>query len=285
MKILILGGSGQLGNCLKRELGLGGIQYVAPPRAELDLSCTADFSGIIKQYAVDAVVNAAAYTAVDKAEQDADMAFKLNATLPEQLAVACQQFGLPLYHVSTDYVFDGLACRPYCESASVAPVSVYGKSKLAGEMAVLKHCEKGAIIRTSWLYSEFGQNFVKTILRLAQSKPELAVVADQVGAPTYAGDLAQAIVQILLTTKHSAPAIDVYHFANQGVASWYDFAWHILQRRQIAVPLKPITTEDYPTPAQRPAYSVLNSTRISQRFAVKNRHWLEALAPVLDKLL
>ena len=285
MKILILGGSGQLGNCLKRELSLAGMHYAAPTRAELDLASTTDFSAIVKQSAADAVINAAAYTAVDKAEQDVDMAFQLNAALPEKLALACRQFGLPLYHISTDYVFNGTACRPYCEETSVDPVSIYGKSKLAGEIAVLKHCEKGAIIRTSWLYSEFGNNFVKTIIRLATLKPELSVVSDQIGTPTYAGDLAQAIVQILSTTQYSAPTMDLYHFANQGVASWYDFAWHILQRSDSVIPLKPIATEDYPTPAKRPAFSVLNSCKINKRFAVNNRHWLEALAPVLDKLL
>lgn len=285
MKILILGGSGQLGNCLQRELALAGKQYFAPTREELDLSRTADFSQILKQFAPDAVVNAAAYTAVDKAEKDEDMAFKLNTAMPQHLAMACQQFDVPLYHISTDYVFDGLACRPYCEDAAVAPVSVYGKSKLAGEIAVIKNCKKGAVIRTSWLYSEFGNNFVKTIIRLAQSKPELAVVADQVGTPTYAGDLARALVHILEKSQHNAPLIDIYHYANQGVASWYDFAWHILQRANPKLPLKPIPSEDYPTPAARPAYSVLSSAKIVKRFGVHNRHWLEALKPTLDKLL
>lgn len=285
MKILMLGGTGQLGSCLKRELSLAGIEFIAPTRTELDLVSTSDFCSAIDQLTPDAVVNAAAYTAVDKAEQDVQMAFLLNADFPAKLAIACQQLSLPLYHISTDYVFDGTACRPYCENAAVAPVSVYGDSKLAGERAVLQHCKQGAIIRTSWLYSEFGNNFVKTILRLAASRPELGVVADQVGTPTYAGDLAQAIVTILLHTQHSAPPMDVYHFANQGVASWYDFAWHIVKHIGGATPVKPLATEDYPTPAKRPSYSVLNSNKISQCFAVENRHWLEALVPVLDKLL
>ena len=284
MKVLLLGGNGQLGNCLKRELSLAGVSYVAPERTQLDLAITTDFFSILKTTAADAVVNAAAYTAVDKAESEPTMAFKLNAEMPELLAIACQQINLPLYHISTDYVFNGNACRPYTEHNAVAPVSVYGHSKLAGEAAVLKHCEKGAVIRTSWLYSEFGHNFLKTILRLSQTKPELSVVADQVGTPTYAGDLAQAIVQMLLSTQHNLPDNDIFHYANHGVASWYDFAWHILHCTNAQLPLKPILTSDYPTPAKRPAFSVLNSAKINERFGVHNRHWLEAFSTMMTKM-
>ena len=284
MKILIFGGSGQLGRCLQRELSSRGIQYLAPDRMGLDLALTEDFTTVLEKFTPDAVINAAAYTAVDKAEQDENSAYVLNAKFPERLAKVCGALSIPLYHISTDYVFDGTGCKPYTEQDLVAPVSIYGKSKLLGEQMVLKHSQYGAIIRTSWLYSEFGHNFMKTILRLSETNSKLAVVADQVGSPTYAGDLANAIIQIIQKTTENPPATEIYHYANYGVASWYDFAWHILHTTNSGTLLKPIKTEEYPTPAKRPPFSVLNSKKISEQFAVTNRHWLEAFTSAIQRI-
>lgn len=276
MKVLILGGTGQLGTCLQQRLNKAGIAYAAPDRSQVDLAKTPDFLSLIKKLKPTIVVNAAAYTAVDKAEQEPELALQLNAIMPEQLAIACQSFAIPLIHISTDYVFNGNANKPYYETDLAEPTSVYGKSKLAGELAVLKHCEQAAVIRTSWLYSEYGSNFLKTIIRLSKERTQLNVVADQVGTPTYAGDLALAILKIIQHSASHSLGNNVFHFANLGVASWYDFAWHILKATESTIELNPINTEQYPTPATRPAYSILNSQKISNHYGVTNRHWLDA---------
>ncbi|WNO61678.1 dTDP-4-dehydrorhamnose reductase [Rheinheimera sp. MMS21-TC3] len=284
MKVLILGGTGQLGTCLQAVLSQAGIAFEAPSRRELNLETELEFTTLVAAVKPSIVVNAAAYTAVDKAEHEPELAYMLNATMPEKLAIACQQADLPLIHISTDYVFNGKTNKPYFESDLTEPVSVYGKSKLAGELAVLEHCEQAIIIRTSWLYSEYGNNFLKTMIRLSKERSQLNVVADQIGTPTYAGDLALAILKIIQHSQHAKLHKDIYHFANLGVASWYDFAWHIFKQTASKIELNAITTEQYPTPATRPAYSILNSQKISNHYGVVNRHWLDALTAMMPDL-
>jgi dTDP-4-dehydrorhamnose reductase len=285
MTCLILGGSGQLGRCLQDRMTALQLEYVAPGREQLDLQDAEALHSLFDTLKPQAVINAAAYTAVDKAEQEPQLAAEINHILPARLAQLCKAHAIPLIHISTDYVFDGTSCRPYAPSDPRDPVSVYGQTKAEGEKAVLQSGVKGGIIRTSWLYSEYGHNFVKTMLRLGAERPQLRIVADQVGTPTYAGDLADAILKMLYSADHSLSDADIYHFSNQGVASWYDFAWHICRLKGLSVEVQPIRTEDYPTPAQRPCYSVLNSTGFIDKFALSNRHWLEALEHCMTKLV
>jgi dTDP-4-dehydrorhamnose reductase len=285
MTCLILGGSGQLGLCLQDRMKAQQLAYLAPGRDQLDLQDLEALQAFFIALKPVAVINAAAYTAVDKAEQDAEAAAKINHLLPEKLAQLCAEQSIPLIHISTDYVFDGKSCRPYQPADPRHPVSVYGKTKAEGEKAVLQSKVKGGVIRTSWLYSEYGHNFVKTMLRLGSERELLRVVADQVGTPTYAGDLADAILKMLYDNNSSLSTAEIYHFSNQGVASWYDFAWHICRLKGLKVKVEPIRTEDYPTPAQRPCYSVLNSTDFIRSFDLCNRHWLEALQHCMTKLV
>lgn len=285
MSCLILGGTGQLGRCLQDRMASANLNYLAPDRTELNLLDKAALQSFFAAVQPSAVINAAAYTAVDKAEQESQLARELNHFLPAELAELCAQADIPLIHISTDYVFDGKACRPYAPTDKLNPVSVYGQTKADGEYAVLQSGVKGGIIRTSWLYSEYGHNFVKTMLKLAAEREELRIVADQVGTPTYAGDLADAILAMLYSAGSQLCEAEVYHFSNQGVASWYDFAWHICRLKGLNVAVRPIRTEDYPTPAQRPCYSVLNSAGLLNKFSLSNRHWLEALEHCMTKLL
>ena len=217
------------------------------------------------------VVNCAAYTTVDKAEDDAEAAEKVNTLGPMLLA----RYGRRIVHISTDYVFDGTSCRPYTEKDSPNPVSVYGKTKLAGEKAVLDEAECAVIIRTAWLYSSFGKNFVKTMRRLGAERESLGVVFDQAGTPTYAADLAAAIVSMLPQIRPGMK--EVYHFSNEGVTSWYDFAVAIMEESHLACAVRPIESSAYPTRAVRPAYSVLNKAKIRQDFGLTIPHWRDGL--------
>ncbi|MFI3242294.1 MAG: dTDP-4-dehydrorhamnose reductase [Alphaproteobacteria bacterium] len=269
--ILVTGANGQLGNELKILLS----DAIFTDVADLDICDFAAVQSFVKENNVDIIINCAAYTAVDKAEDDIELATKINVDGPENLAKS----GAKIIHVSTDYVFDGLGYRPYKPEDEAQPNSVYGKTKLAGEQAVLNNANTAIIIRTAWLYSFFGNNFVKTMLRLGAEKESIGVVADQIGTPTYAGDLAQAIVEILPQIKEGQK--DVYHFSNEGVASWYDFAVEILKDLQCVV--NPISTEDYPTRAKRPFYSVLDKTKIKKDFNIKINHWKKGLEKCLSQ--
>lgn len=285
MTCLLLGGSGQLGLCLQDRMKALQLDYLAPGRDQLDLLDSQALETLFTALKPSAVINAAAYTAVDKAEQDTELAAQLNHHLPQRLAQLCAKLAIPLIHISTDYVFDGTSCRPYQPADPRNPVSVYGKTKAEGEKAVLQSGVIGGVIRTSWLYSEYGHNFVKTMLRLGSERELLRVVADQVGTPTYAGDLADAILKMLYGNNSGLSTAEIYHFSNLGVASWYDFAWHICRLKGLKVKVEPIRTEDYPTPAQRPCYSVLNSADFIRSFDLSNRHWLEALQHCMTKLV
>lgn len=271
--LLITGAKGQLGTELSKLLP----DAIAADVSDLDITDKAAVDAYVKAHNIDTIVNCAAYTAVDKAEADVALAEKINILGPKNLA----QSGARLIHISTDYVFDGTSCRPYSETDVPHPVSVYGKTKLAGEKAVLDNARSAIIIRTAWLYSPYGSNFVKTMRRLGAEKSSLRVVCDQVGTPTCAADLAQAIADILPQFKDGCRG--VYHFSNQGVCSWYDFAVEIMKLSGLQCQVMPIETRDYPTAATRPFYSVLNKSKIIAEFNVNIPHWKESLEKCLKQ--
>lgn len=273
--LLVTGANGQLGQELRLLLGN---RAVYAGRAELDIADEAAVKGFFEAQSFDLVINCAAYTAVDKAEDDAEAADRANRLGPALLA----RYGRRMVHVSTDYVFDGTSCRPYRENDAPNPVSVYGRTKLAGEEAVLNEAETAVIIRTAWVYSSFGKNFVKTMRRLGAERDSLGVVFDQVGTPTYAADLASAIVAML---PQIAPGMkDVYHYSNEGVTSWYDFAVAIMEESGLSCAVRPIESADYPTRAARPAFSVLNKAKIKKDFGLSIPHWRDGLKRCLTAM-
>lgn len=282
MNILITGCNGQLGN----EMQLLQAKYAQhtwfnTDVNELDITDKDAIERFVEANHIDGVVNCAAYTAVDKAESDPLLAKKLNADAPAFLAEAVGKQGGWIVQVSTDYVFDGTKHTPYVETDSTCPNSVYGQTKLEGEQAVTKLCPNAMIIRTAWLYSEFGNNFVKTMIRLGKERKQLGVIFDQVGTPTYAHDLASVIMTAI--DKGIKPGI--YHFSNEGVTSWYDFTKSIHRIAGInTCHVMPLHTAEYPTPASRPAYSVLDKTKIKEAYSINIPHWEESLAKCIAKL-
>ncbi len=284
MKLLITGANGQLGNEI-RELARLYPQYtfLYTDIAELDITNAAEVHAYFGIHRPDVVINCAAYTAVDKAETDTETAFLVNATASGNLAKAAQASGCFMVHVSTDYVYDGRNYRPYTESDTVNPVSVYGKSKLAGEQEVLQSGARAIIIRTSWLYSAFGNNFVKTMIKYGREREALNVVFDQAGTPTYAFDLAKTILDILpkaVTSRETG----IFHYSNEGVTSWYDFAKAIHELAGINCRVSPIATRDYPTPAKRPFFSVLDKSLIRNSFAIEIPYWRDSLKDCIKRL-
>lgn len=273
--LLITGAHGQLGNELK--LLLGDAAFYAD-RTELDITDEAAVKAFFEAQSFDFVINCAAYTAVDKAEDDFEAADRINRLGPALLA----KYGRRVIQVSTDYVFDGTAHLPYKEEDAVNPVSVYGSTKLAGEEAVLAEAETAVVIRTAWLYSSFGANFVKTMRRLGAERDSLGVIFDQIGTPTYAADLAAAIVAMLPQIKPGTK--EIYHYSNEGVASWYDFAVAIMAESGLACAVRPLETHEYPTRATRPAYSVLNKAKIRRDFGISIPHWMDGLKRCIAKL-
>ena len=282
MKILVTGCNGQLGNemqLLEKENPQH--TYYNTDVAELDITDQAAIETFVAEYDIDGIVNCAAYTAVDKAEDNEALCQKLNAEAPAYLAHAIGQRGGWMIQISTDYVFDGTKHTPYVEDDDTCPNSVYGRTKLVGELNVQKLCERSMIIRTAWLYSTFGNNFVKTMIRLGKEKPELGVIFDQIGTPTYARDLAVAIFAAI--NKGIVPGI--YHFSNEGVISWYDFTKAIHRIAGIKdCKVRPLHTSEYPTPANRPHYSVLDKTKIKATYALDIPYWEESLAECIEKL-
>lgn len=280
--VLIIGQDGQVSGYLQRVL-TGNYDVIAAQRELIDLSKLDEIKSILATLNPSLIINPAAYTAVDLAEQEAESAFRINRDAVKEIAEYCAESNTPLIHFSTDYVFDGNALEPYIESDLPAPTGVYGQSKLEGDYAVLEAAAPALILRTSWVYSNRGKNFYKTMLKLAQSKDELSVVADQMGAPTYAGSIAQAcssLVEQIFTQGGIHPdQIGVYHFTCQGQTSWAEFAEAIFianKCKQIRV--NPIATVDYPTPAARPAYSVLSGAKLLATFAIALPDWRDALA-------
>ena len=283
MNILITGCNGQLGNEMQLlEKVNPQHQYFNTDVAQLDITNPEAIEEFVNNNAIDIIVNCAAFTAVDKAESSQELCHLLNAKAPEYLAAAVAKRGGYLVQVSTDYVFDGTNHTPYTEDEATCPNSVYGSTKLEGEKLAMAACANTMIIRTAWLYSTFGNNFVKTMIRLGQEKPELGVIFDQIGTPTYAGDLAAAI---MVAINHGiVPGI--YHFSNEGVISWYDFTKAIHRIAGItSCHVKPLHTTEYPTPAARPHYSVLDKTKIKQTYGIEIPYWEESLEKCVAKLL
>jgi len=282
MNILITGSNGQLGNELKKRTALlPNANFLFTDVDELNITKKEDVDDFFKKNPIDVVVNCAAYTAVDKAETEQNQALAINYQAVLNLAEACSKYNSFLIQISTDYVFDGRGCKPYQEIDAVDPMSFYGISKLSGEQAV-RTLEKGVIIRTSWLYSNFGHNFVFTMRKLGQSQTTVNVVADQVGTPTFAGHLAEAIWKIIPQLSDWKEGVQIYHFSNEGVCSWYDFAKEIMERSKLKkCRVVPIESKDYPTPAKRPFYSVLNKAKIKKRFGLAIPHWKDALLEML----
>ena len=275
MNILVTGANGQLGNEMRvvaaeqRQLA-----YYFTDVAELDICNEQAVEHFVAERAIDCIVNCAAYTNVNKAEEDAVLCDKLNHLAPANLARVAAKYRIGLLHVSTDYVFNGEHHVPYREDDATCPNSVYGTTKLAGEEAIRTIHPEAVIIRTAWLYSSFGNNFVKTMLRLGKEREELGVVFDQIGTPTYARDLARAIQHII----GSDVVPGIYHYSNEGVCSWYDFTKAIFDLAGISTCcLKPLHTDEYPTPAARPHYSVLDKTKIKQTYGVEVPHWIDSL--------
>ena len=281
-KIIILGSKGQLGNEFQElEKQFPTFTFFFYDVAEMDIVNKDLVEKGISEIKPDYVVNCAAYTAVDKAETDKELAYAINSDAVRNIAGACAVNGVKFIHISTDYVFDGQASEPYNEDSPVNPFSVYGLSKLQGEKEALQTDKEVIIIRTAWVYSTYGSNFVKTMLRLMKTKPEISVVADQYGSPTYARDLAIAIMQIISDGKW-VPGI--YHFTNDGIINWFDFASAIKKLSGLSCIIHPITTEQYPTPAKRPKYSVLDKTKIQQTFGIKLKNWKESLEDCLREM-
>ena len=285
--ILVTGTNGQLGQSIKRLADdYENFDFTFVKREELDLSELSSFDSYFQDKSFDVIINCAAHTAVDKAEEESELADVVNHLAVERLAEICKTRNTFLIHVSTDYVFNGRNFKPYVETDITDPQSVYGKTKLAGEKALQAINPNGIIIRTSWVYSEVGNNFVKTMLRLGKERDSLNVIFDQIGSPTYAGDLAKAILEIISTCAIDEQPVksNIYHFSNEGSASWYDFARAIFEISNTRCEVFPIETKDYPTPAKRPHYSLLNKTKIKQGFGISIPYWKDSLKTCLTAI-
>ncbi|MDP6951796.1 MAG: dTDP-4-dehydrorhamnose reductase [Alphaproteobacteria bacterium] len=285
MRILVFGRVGQLGSALA-ELLPAHHEVAFLDQPQVDLSKPQSVPGLITQYAPELVINAAAYTAVDKAESEPELAQLINAEAPAAMAKSCKVFDIPFIHFSTDYVFDGLASKPYSEESRVNPQSVYGRTKLAGEKAVCAATDKHIIFRTAWLYSHVGHNFLKTMLRVASEGKPLRVVDDQMGSPTFAWDLGAATVAAVNVLDSGREDIfGIFHATNSGATNWYEFASHIFEVQGLRdVELSAIPTSEYPTPAPRPAYSVLSCDRLEAIFGLKMPDWDDALTRCAARL-
>ena len=284
INVLVTGGNGQLASSIKNlAKQYEGLHLIYTDYKELDICDLNQIDGFFKTHPkIDYCINCAAYTAVDKAETDVEKAFEINAKGPKNLALVCNAQDTILIHVSTDFVFDGNRSEPYTETDIPNPISVYGASKLKGEIEIQKGLKKHFIIRTSWLYSEHGTNFMKTMLRLAETRDEISVVSDQTGTPTYAGDLADVILKIISSKDKN---FGLYHYSNEGVASWYDFAKEIFKVSKLKIKTNPIATVAYPTPAKRPVFSVMDKTKIKKTLNIKIPHWREPINTSLKYLL
>lgn len=283
MNILVTGCNGQLGNEIQRlEKTLPTHTFFNTDVDELDITDQMAVEQFVAQNTIDGIVNCAAYTAVDKAESNKELCTSLNTVAPAYLAAAVEKRNGWIIHISTDYVFDGTKHTPYVETDTPCPNSVYGSTKLAGELGVRKFCKRAMIIRTAWLYSAFGNNFVKTMMRLGREKEQLGVIFDQIGTPTYARDLAR----VIMTAIEKGVRPDVFHFSNEGVISWYDFTKAIHRIAGIdKCHVKPLHTSEYPTAASRPAYSVLDKTKIKEAYDIEIPYWEESLADCMKELM
>lgn len=283
MNILLTGSAGQLGHSIRDIAADSANHYIFTDVAELDITNKSAIITMMEAEKVNMVINCAAYTNVDKAEDDFDTANLINNIAVCNLAEACKQFGATLIHVSTDYVFDGSSNIPYTEDMPLAPLGVYGVTKLHGEQAVLESGCDYIIIRTSWLYSEYGKNFVKTMMMLTEERETLNVVFDQAGTPTYAGDLACAIYDIVENNKYSGNN-GIYHFSNEGVCSWYDFAHEISELARTECNIRPCHSNEFPSKVNRPHYSVLDKTKIKTTFGLTIPYWKDSLRVCISNL-
>jgi len=281
--IVVFGASGQLGHCLRKVAAEKGISHIYfPSESEANILDTDAINSIFEKYQAVFAINCAAYTAVDKAEDEVELARKINKKGAENLAIACKKYGATLVHISTDFIFKGDIAHPRVEDDPAEPISIYGLTKLEGEQDVTNILDKYYILRTSWLYSEFGNNFVKTMLKLGAERDLLKIIADQVGSPTYGIDLATCVLDIITSGK---TAYGVYHYSNEGVTSWYDFAMGIFDLSGTEVKVLPIRTSEYPTKATRPAYSVMDKTKIKHTFGFEIPYWRHSLAICIERLL
>jgi dTDP-4-dehydrorhamnose reductase len=285
---LLIGGNGQVGKEFEKILAPG--SFVSLTRAEVDLTSPEALRQIITHYQPQVIINAAAHTSVDKAETESALSYAVNATAPKIMAEEAHKIGAYLVHISTDYVFDGKSSSPYKETDTVNPVSVYGQTKLEGEKFIQQISSRYIILRTAWVYGAYGKsNFVKTMLRLGAEREEVRVVADQIGTPTWAKDIANTISSIILAGLDTQKS-GIYHYTNSGAASWYDFAVAIFEEAEaLNYPLQiqrviPITTDEYPTAATRPSYSVLACTKVSSMLLTKAPHWRHSLISMLQEL-
>lgn len=276
--VLVTGASGQLGSSLRRLAGEKAAgRFLFTDVDSLDICDAFAVETYVKEHEVGYILNCAAYTTVDKAEDNESLAAKINADAVRNLGRAAAASGAKVIHISTDYVFDGTSCRPYVETDATCPVSVYGRTKLAGEQALQEVCPQVVIIRTAWLYSEYGANFVKTMLRLGSEREEIKVVFDQVGSPTYAGDLARVMLDIVQAGRERRFTPGIYHFSDEGVCSWYDFTVKIMQLAGLKSRIVPIGSSEYPARAARPHFSVLNKGKIKRTYGEAIPHWEESL--------
>lgn len=276
MVVLVTGSSGQLGQSLQHIApNHKAIQFVFCTSSDLNITDIAQCNAVFKQHQPDYCINTAAYTAVDKAESEPEKAYAINVTGAKNIAEVCKAYNTVLLHISTDFVFDGTQQSPYTEEDLPNPTGVYGKTKLEGEKAVQQTWEKHYILRTSWVYSQFGHNFMKTMLRLASERDTISVVNDQIGTPTHAVDLANTLVQLITADNQqlTTPNFGIYNFSNEGQCSWYDFAKKIFEVNNIQIDLKAIPTSSFPTPAQRPAFSVLDKSKIKNTFGLFIKNW------------
>ncbi|WP_452232823.1 dTDP-4-dehydrorhamnose reductase [Lacinutrix sp. MEBiC02595] len=275
INILVTGGNGQLANCIKDvESKHSNLNFIYTNSSELNITDFEAVQQFFNTQNIDYCINCAAYTAVDKAESEQQKAEEVNVVGAKKLAIACAEKNATLIQVSTDFVFNGEKSVAYTETDTTNPTGVYGATKLDGELEVAKNLEQHFVIRTSWLYSENGNNFMKTMIRLSENREVLNVVADQIGTPTYATDLAETIIEIITSQNQQ---YGVYHYSNEGVASWYDFAKAIFEESNIQIKVLPIPSEAYPTPAKRPHFSVLDKTKIKTNLQIEIPHWRDSL--------
>lgn len=283
LNILVTGSNGQVGSEIKELSSSYPYNFFFTDRDTLDITNEEAIKNFVEKNNINTIINCAAYTAVDKAESDEITADLVNRKAVKKLAKISLLNNIKLIHISTDYVFDGKAYKPYCEEFQTNPKSVYGKTKLDGENEMIKiNPANSIIIRTSWVYSSFGANFVKTMLRLGKEKESIGVIFDQVGTPTYAKDLAKTILEIIPKIQNSK--LSIYHYSNEGAISWYDFAKEIMRMAKIDCQINPIETVDYPTPAARPHYSLLNKAKIKKDFNITIPYYKDSLKECIEKL-
>ena len=279
--ILVTGVNGQLGKAIRKISKDFDYNFFFTDTESLDITDNNKLKKTVEEKKINIIINCAAYTAVDKAEEEQEKAYRVNAEAVENIANICKKKDILLIHISTDYVFDGKNYLPYHEDDAVNPINIYGKSKLQGEQAIQKIKPKSIIIRTSWVYSEDGHNFVKSMLKLAKTQNDLKVIYDQIGNPTYAGDLARVILYMIQFPIKNK--VEIYHYSNEGVCSWYDLAKAIFEIKNVNIQVEPITTDMFPTQAKRPRYSLLSKDKIKKHYNIKIPYWRESLKKMLKK--